>query len=458
MFRSIFLTFFVAASVANAGQLQGTALYRERIALPPGAVFEASLLDVSLADAPAKVLGVARIEPAGNPPYQFDIRYDDAAVVPGHRYSVQAKITLKGQLLFITDTHNAALNGAPPLPSLIMRSVRGADKAAAASPSTWPFGPVSSYSGLLPAADGPGVRWQLDLLEGGRYQLRETYLGRGKGKSFDSVGVAQYDPSKQRLQLVGESDDTYFVRVDDKTLRKLDIEGQPIQSSLNYSLKKLTKAKLLVPQLQAKGMLTYQADAAHLALCGSDLRLPIAMEEAYKALETQYLKTRREPGDAVMAEFAGRVVQRASVDGGKPMQTLIVQGPAKLHPRENCSAAQPIAKLTDTYWKLTRIGEKPVVVKDKQREPHLVLATKDQRLSGHGGCNRLMGSYKLDGEKLSFGQVASTRMACIDGMDTEHLFSTELGKVQSHKINGNALQMLDASGLVILQFEAVALR
>ncbi len=39
-------------SSAIAGSLEGTASYRERISLPPDAVFEAQLQDVSLADAP----------------------------------------------------------------------------------------------------------------------------------------------------------------------------------------------------------------------------------------------------------------------------------------------------------------------------------------------------------------------------------------------------------------------
>lgn len=50
---------------ARAGTLRGEAWYRERIALPPAAVFEAALLDVSRADAAGEALGRARREPAG---------------------------------------------------------------------------------------------------------------------------------------------------------------------------------------------------------------------------------------------------------------------------------------------------------------------------------------------------------------------------------------------------------
>ena len=48
-----------AAGSADAAEpaVSGLALYRERIALPPTAIFEAILEDVSRADAPAEVLG-----------------------------------------------------------------------------------------------------------------------------------------------------------------------------------------------------------------------------------------------------------------------------------------------------------------------------------------------------------------------------------------------------------------
>ncbi len=47
-----------------------TASFRERIVLAPGAVFVATLEDVSRADAKAEVLGEVRIDDAGNPPYR----------------------------------------------------------------------------------------------------------------------------------------------------------------------------------------------------------------------------------------------------------------------------------------------------------------------------------------------------------------------------------------------------
>jgi putative lipoprotein len=94
-----------------SGQVKGTATYRERIAMPPDAVFEATLEDVSKADARAEVIGQARIERPGNPPIRFEITYDPSGINPKHRYAVRARILVDGKLFFITDQSYPVLTG-----------------------------------------------------------------------------------------------------------------------------------------------------------------------------------------------------------------------------------------------------------------------------------------------------------------------------------------------------------
>jgi len=83
----------------------GTVTYRERIALPDNAVVTVTLQDVSLADAPAKVIAKHRFETNGaQVPFEFDLAYDTKKIESRHRYSVSARIEVDGQLRFITDT------------------------------------------------------------------------------------------------------------------------------------------------------------------------------------------------------------------------------------------------------------------------------------------------------------------------------------------------------------------
>jgi putative lipoprotein len=84
----------------------GTALTRERMVLPPEAVFEATLLDVSQPGAPPVVLGRQRRDPAGQPPYALRIPYPSVRFNTKGRYEVRAAVTLEGRLLLATDSRH----------------------------------------------------------------------------------------------------------------------------------------------------------------------------------------------------------------------------------------------------------------------------------------------------------------------------------------------------------------
>lgn len=238
----------VALSQAHAGTVNGSATYRERIALPPGATFEAIIEDSSRADAPAMVLGRFGPVPAGSPPFAFQIEYDDAAIVPGHRYGVRASVRHEGRLLFTTDRHVPAFAGEKPVTITMVR---------------------------------------------------------------------------------------------------------------------------------------------------------------------------------------------------------VKDAPAK-------PASQ--ASLRNTYWKLVAQNGKPAVVAKGQREPHIILKGDEFRVSGSGGCNNIVGSFTLEGDRLKFSGMGSTMMMCPEGMEQEREFLKMLENVARYRIGGEALTLADDKGRAIAKFRAVALR
>lgn len=121
-------------------------------------------------------------------------------------------------------------------------------------------------------------------------------------------------------------------------------------------------------------------------------------------------------------------------------------------------AAEP-APLVNTYWKLVQMGDgSHVSAYDNQPEPHLVLESGTGRFHGAGGCNRLHGSYSLDGRWLRLSAVASTRMACEQGMRREQWIVATLAQVSRYAVQGQKLVLSDADGQVLLRFEAVYLR
>lgn len=88
-------------------QLNGTASYRERIALPRDARLLVRISDVSRMDAPATLIAETDIASEGRQvPLSFSITYDPTHIIPGRRYAVSARVTDgTGRLIWTTDTH-----------------------------------------------------------------------------------------------------------------------------------------------------------------------------------------------------------------------------------------------------------------------------------------------------------------------------------------------------------------
>ncbi|MCX7063437.1 MAG: YbaY family lipoprotein [Proteobacteria bacterium] len=101
--------FFIgaAACAVHGGEeafIAGNAYCPECSEVPPDAVFDAILEDISRADVAATELGRAHLEPAGKPPFRFEISYDPSSIDARHSYAVRARVTRASELLFVSDT------------------------------------------------------------------------------------------------------------------------------------------------------------------------------------------------------------------------------------------------------------------------------------------------------------------------------------------------------------------
>jgi uncharacterized lipoprotein YbaY len=100
---------------APANAVTGTVTYLPRIALPPQAVIEVQLVDVSRADAPAQVISSQTITANGRQvPFAFELPYDPAQIEERYTYAVQARITIDGQLRFISTQRYSVLTRGNP--------------------------------------------------------------------------------------------------------------------------------------------------------------------------------------------------------------------------------------------------------------------------------------------------------------------------------------------------------
>jgi uncharacterized lipoprotein YbaY/membrane-bound inhibitor of C-type lysozyme len=114
-----------AAQSNVAGRVTGTVTYLQRMALPPNAVIQVQLLDVSLADTPSKVIAEDKITLGDRQvPVPFELTFDSAAIDPKHSYSVSAKIMVDGELRFISDqSHPVLTSGNPSKVEIVVKQV-----------------------------------------------------------------------------------------------------------------------------------------------------------------------------------------------------------------------------------------------------------------------------------------------------------------------------------------------
>ena len=330
----LFLLSVVSDNVQAETIIDGTATYRERIALTPNAVFEATLEDVSIADAPSKVLGRVTLPSPGNPPIHFRIPYSAGEIQPSHRYSVRATIREADQLLFITDRISPVLtDGHGHDVSLMMRR----NPTTPAKQSTHPLHEWSqgTFAGDLPCADCPGIHYQIDLLPNGVFYQRMIYQDRSL--QVDSVGrwVMSGEPKKLVLRDGGLQPERFAV-INSNRLRMLDGEGNQIHSGLNYDLDRVPHPRPIEPRLELNGLYRYMADAGRFEECVTGLNLPVAQEASNADLESAYGRARKEPGQALAARVEATLIPRPRMEGEGMESALVVHRIIKLGPGDKC--------------------------------------------------------------------------------------------------------------------------
>ena len=117
--------------------------------------------------------------------------------------------------------------------------------------------------------------------------------------------------------------------------------------------------------------------------------------------------------------------------------------------------ATPAAPLEGTEWRLVDIGGQPSPAgADSTRHPGFTLLAEGRKVQGSAGCNRMTGTYKLDGEKLKFGPLATTRMAC-PAMQTETAFLKALEATTRYEVSGSSLTLYGAD-TAVARLEAAA--
>lgn len=288
-------------------------------------------------------------------------------------------------------------------------------ESAASTPVNMPLTSNQSYFGVLPCANCPGIETQLDLLANGTYFLTETYQDRKDGR-YSRMGLWSIDDNRLILQQTGDDHLVYFADESGGWLQA-DTLGRPIVSQLNYTLEP-TGWQPAEISTEIDGMLTYMADAPSLVECSTGLRFPVVMTPEWLDVERRYLESSKVGGDYLHTR-ANVVLNWETPEEGAARHHLRFQEFKEMHPAMTCGS--PITELEHFEWDLIELdGFYSSDLEAMHTRPHVRFS--GQQLSGHSGCNVMAGDVQLEGDHISFGPIASTRMFCADAAEVEMRF------------------------------------
>jgi uncharacterized lipoprotein YbaY len=119
------LTYKEATPTSTSAAVTGTVTYRERIALPSGAIVTVRLLDTARQEAAAPSIAEQTITTGGEQvPIAFKLTYDTAQINPNGSYAVRADIRIDGQLTWTTaDAYLVITQGHPSNVELVLQRV-----------------------------------------------------------------------------------------------------------------------------------------------------------------------------------------------------------------------------------------------------------------------------------------------------------------------------------------------
>lgn len=313
----------------------------------------------------------------------------------------------------------------------------------------------ASYSGDLPCLECETLRFQLNLWPDHVFNLRRHWLPGTR--SQDALGRWWIDHELGRLVLWDGEDKMEFTILPGR-LRLVDRDREAGVMPDRHDLTGKPGVTPMAIDVPMRGMVSFLADHAQITECLTGRVYPLGAAQEFPTLEAAYLAAGVAQGAPLMASFQGRVLEAGDKEGGQAGPLVVVNRFTGVWPEENCEQAMSNRSLTNTYWRIVRLGKTQIGPNDQPREPHLVLKEGENRFVATVGCNQLFGGFERDGDKLSFKGPAATMMACPAPLDDwERMLAGALTAARGWRVNGEALELLDSSGMQIALFQAVDL-
>ena len=100
------------------------------------------------------------------------------------------------------------------------------------------------------------------------------------------------------------------------------------------------------------------------------------------------------------------------------------------------NAPAPAEPLWGSEWLLQDLGGQPAMA-----QPAATLGfPQSGQAAGHGSCNRFFGTVEIESDRIRFGPLASTKMACMGGASQQETrYLSALQKAQRYEVKDGSL-------------------
>ena len=187
-----------------------------------------------------------------------------------------------------------------------------------------------SWRGTLPCADCEGIDTSLFLEKDGTWVMNQGYQGGKAAAEFAAYGA--WARTADKLVLTDSQGDKTYFRAKGEALEMLDQEGNPIESSLNYTLQPV-KAPLPTTPMAMRGMYKYMADAAVFTDCATGKEVAVASNAQ---LERDYAAARGTELKPILLVVEGHFALEPNPDTGAAQKVLVTNNKGKFSADKGC--------------------------------------------------------------------------------------------------------------------------
>ena len=117
-------------------------------------------------------------------------------------------------------------------------------------------------------------------------------------------------------------------------------------------------------------------------------------------------------------------------------------------PAASATTATPDAAALAGEWRIRTLNGAALPA-EAAAKATLNFDTATNKVSGSAGCNRLMGTYATSGAGITFGPMATTRMACPPNSPEAGLLAALGSKTLTYQLSAEGLTLLEGTTPVI---------